>query len=212
MIENRRPISSRSTGWANKIAQFLSQKSITPNQISIASIGFSLLGMISLIYLKNYYGFILCIIFIQARLLCNLFDGMVAIEGGKKTLSGPLFNEFPDRFADTFFFLGLGYAINFPELGWIAAILSLGTAYVRVFSSSLDIPQSFIGPMAKQHRMATLSIGCLLGQFEWIYYSSYNALFLTIMVIIIGCILTCYNRSIYILSSLASKEAKNDNV
>jgi len=212
MIENRRPISSRSTRWANKIARYLSNKSITPNQISLASIVFSLLGMLSVIYLKNYYGFILCIIFIQARLLCNLFDGMVAIEGGKKTISGPLYNEFPDRIADTLLLVGLGYATSMPTLGWLAALLALATAYIRVFANTVNLPQTFIGPMAKQHRMATLSIACLLAQIEWIYNLSHYILDISVLVIIAGCLLTCYNRTIYLMTGLKNKEVKNDNI
>jgi phosphatidylglycerophosphate synthase len=40
---------------------------------------------------------------IQLRLLCNLLDCMVAIEGGKSAPTGALFNEMPDRFADPLF-------------------------------------------------------------------------------------------------------------
>ena len=31
----------------------------------------------------------------QGRLLCNLFDGMVAVEGGKREADGPFWNEAP---------------------------------------------------------------------------------------------------------------------
>ena len=37
---------------------------------------------------------------IQLRLLCNLLDGLVALEGGRKGKAGDLFNEAPDRYAD----------------------------------------------------------------------------------------------------------------
>ena len=45
----------------------------------------------------------------QSRLLCNLFDGMVAIEGGKKSANGDLYNDMPDRFADALFIIPVGY-------------------------------------------------------------------------------------------------------
>jgi phosphatidylglycerophosphate synthase len=65
------------------------------------------------------------IVGIQLRLLCNLFDGMVAIEEGRKTPSGAIFNELPDRFADAFIPVGAGYAAPGTlwsiELGWLAA-------------------------------------------------------------------------------------------
>ena len=40
---------------------------------------------------------------IQLRLVCNLLDGMVAVEHGKGSPSGPIWNELPDRFADVLF-------------------------------------------------------------------------------------------------------------
>lgn len=40
--------------------------------------------------------YILTAVLIQLRLLCNLFDGMVAIEGKRFTKSGELFNEVPE--------------------------------------------------------------------------------------------------------------------
>ena len=87
------------------------------------------------------------------RLLCNLFDGMVAVEGGKQSAIGSLYNEFPDHVADSLLIVGLGYAIGQSDLGWFAALAAALTAYVRVFGGSLGLTQSFMGPMAKQHRM-----------------------------------------------------------
>ena len=69
----------------------------------------------------------------QSRLLCNLFDGMVAIEGGKKSANGDLYNDMPDRFADALFIIPVGYvAGGFGiELGWLAALLAVMTALFR---------------------------------------------------------------------------------
>lgn len=210
MQENRRPIASRSTKWANLVASYLAKKSITPNQISTLSMIFALFGAFSLVFLQEWGGFILCIFCIQLRLLCNLFDGMVALEGGKKSISGAIYNEFPDRVADTLFLLGAGYAANLAELGYIASLLAMATAYIRVFASSVGISQSFVGPMAKQHRMAVLTLSLLVAQFEWLYFKSYYALHLALYIIIIGAIITCYNRTKYILDAL--KKEQNANI
>ena len=51
-------------------------------------------------------------------------------------------------------------------LGWCAAVLAVLTAYVRVLGGSLGVTQHFIGPMAKQHRMFTLTIATLLSAVE----------------------------------------------
>lgn len=212
MTDNRRPISSRSTSWARAIAKRLSERNITPNQISVASIAFAALGALSLLYFKEYGGLILCILFIQARLLCNLFDGMVAIEGQKKTASGPLFNEFPDRVADSLLLIALGYAVFSPALGWLAALLAFATAYIRVFAGTVNIPQTFIGPMAKQHRMAVMCIACLIAQVEWLYNHSLHSLYLSLLIIIVGAAWTCYNRTVYLLVALKSQEQSHDNI
>ena len=60
----------------------------------------------------------------QSRLLCNLFDGMVAIEGGKKSANGDLYNDMPDRFADALFIIPVGYVAGGfgVELGWLGAL------------------------------------------------------------------------------------------
>ena len=96
------------------------------------------------------------------RLVCNLLDGMVAIEGGRKSKVGAIYNEFPDRIADTLFLVPLGYAAGMPWLGWACALLAALTAYVRVFGGALGLAQDFSGVMAKQRRMAALTVGLVV--------------------------------------------------
>src|SRR5439155_982956 len=106
-------------------------------------------------------------------LLCNLLDGMVAIEGGLQSKSGDVFNEVPDRVSDALILVGAGYATA-PALGlaWAgalgsaAALLAVLTAYVRALGAALGTGQDFRGPMAKPHRMAALTAACLAGAFE----------------------------------------------
>ena len=133
--ENRRPIQARSTAWAQGMAQALARNNISPNQISVASIFFAALGATALIFAPNVMGLIACAIAIQARLICNLLDGMVAIEGGKKSSVGQLYNEFPDRIADSVLIVALGYAIETPWLGWFGALAAALTAYMYACSA-----------------------------------------------------------------------------
>jgi phosphatidylglycerophosphate synthase len=53
---------------------------------------------------------LVAVVGVQLRLLCNLFDGMVAVEGGKKSKSGEVFNDMPDRIADPILLVCAGYA------------------------------------------------------------------------------------------------------
>ena len=111
MKENdRRPIAARDSARAKYITGALVRTSITPNQISCVSVLFALLGAAALLTLAGPFGKLLCAACIVLRLLCNMFDGLVAVEGGKGTPSGALFNEIPDRLADSLFLVALGYA------------------------------------------------------------------------------------------------------
>ncbi|MBK5377550.1 CDP-alcohol phosphatidyltransferase family protein [Pseudomonas sp. TH43] len=202
MDDNRRPIKTRSAGWAKYITQRLVNSNITPNQISVVSIVFALFGAAALNIDDGITGSILCALAIQLRLLCNLFDGMVAIEGGKQSAIGSLYNEFPDRVADSLLIVGLGYAIGQSDLGWFAALAAALTAYVRVFGGSLGLAQSFIGPMAKQHRMAVMTVALLLNAFEASYYSTHYALLIALTIIAIGSVATCVSRTLAIARQL----------
>lgn len=202
MDENRRPIKSRSAGWAKRVTDRLVKKDISPNQISVASIAFALAGIVALNIDSGIIGSILCALGIQLRLLCNLFDGMVAIEGGKKSAIGSLYNEFPDRIADSLLLIGLGYAIGYSDLGWLAALAAALTAYVRVFGGSIGLKQSFIGPMAKQHRMAVMTAGLLLNAVEASVYGSHYVLLVALIIIVLGSIATCVTRTLEITRQL----------
>jgi phosphatidylglycerophosphate synthase len=80
------------------------------------------------------------------------------VEGGKQSPVGALYNEFPDRVADSIFLVALGYAALYPWLGWLAALLAAMTAYVRASGGSLGLAQDFRGPMAKPHRMVAAQL------------------------------------------------------
>jgi phosphatidylglycerophosphate synthase len=200
--DNRRPIKTRSAGWARHITDILVKRDISPNQISVASIAFALAGVVALNIDSGVIGSICCAIGIQLRLLCNLFDGMVAIEGGKKSDIGSLYNEFPDRIADSLLIVGLGYAIGQSDLGWFAALAAALTAYVRVFGGSIGLKQTFIGPMAKQHRMAVMTAGLLLNAIEASVYGTHYVLLIALVVIAIGSVATCVTRTLAIARQL----------
>ena len=109
--------------------------------------------------------YLLAILGIQGRLVCNLLDGMVAVEGGRGGPAGEVFNDLPDRLADPILLVAAGYGVNLwwgPELGWLAAAGALLTAYVRVLGRSVGAGTYFVGPMAKQHRMAMLTAACVI--------------------------------------------------
>ncbi|MHC8326308.1 CDP-alcohol phosphatidyltransferase family protein [Pseudomonas sp. LB1P83] len=202
MDDNRRPIKTRSAGWAKHITDLLVKRDISPNQISVASIAFALAGAVALNIDNGLVGSLLCAVGIQLRLLCNLFDGMVAIEGGKKSDIGSLYNEFPDRIADSLLIVALGYAIGYADLGWFAALAAALTAYVRVFGGSIGLKQSFMGPMAKQHRMAVMTASLVLNAVEATVYGTHYVLLIALIIIAAGSAATCVTRTLAISRQL----------
>jgi phosphatidylglycerophosphate synthase len=204
--DNRRPLQTRQYAWAHHLAHFFVVLGVTPNQMSLASIGVALLGAVA------YWGSVLEIpylqptllvaaaIFIQLRLLANMLDGLMAVEEGKKTSTGALFNEVPDRVADILFLLAAGYASGWPELGWVTALLAVLTAYVRALGASLGFGQDYSGPMAKQHRMFTLTIGSLLAAF----LPQMPILAITLVVILLGAVVTVSRRVGHIAHALST--------
>ncbi|NOQ34488.1 MAG: CDP-alcohol phosphatidyltransferase family protein [Methylococcaceae bacterium] len=203
-VDARRPLKTRNVELAKKIARYISKQNITPNQISLISIVFAALAGLCLLFLPYVNGsgrWLLPItagVLVQCRLLCNLFDGMVAVEGGKHTKSGELFNDIPDRFADVLIIVSVGYSITVVsygvELGWLAAILAIMTAYVRTLAASVKAPINFQGPMAKPHRMALITAACLLTAIESAFWWQSYSLLIALMLMILGCTLTLYNR------------------
>jgi len=195
--DSRRPIASRESNWAKVSARWLAKRNVSPNFISILSIVFSIVAFIAF-YLdvgaasNHTVLMILAIVGIEGRLIMNLFDGMVAVEHNKKSVVGGLYNEVPDRVADTFIIIGAGLlAKDFPygmDLAYIATILAVVTAYIRTLGASLNCGHHFLGPMAKQHRMALLAVSCVIA----IWYT--HVFYYVLIVMNIGLLITCYRR------------------
>ena len=162
----RRPLKSRSTAWARALSGVLIRRRVSPNDVSLAGIGFACIGAGALLLMSRGWlspgiALFLGAAGVQLRLLCNMMDGLVAVEGGLKSKAGDLFNEAPDRIEDVVLLVAAGYACGHVELGWCCAVLAVATAYFRALGASLGFGQDFRGPCAKPHRMAILTGGLL---------------------------------------------------
>lgn len=198
---DRRPLSSRDTNWARSTARWLAARSITPNRISQASMAAAAMAG-ACFWLGGARGGALSVVlllaaalFCQLRLLCNLFDGMVAVEGGKAEADGPFWNEFPDRIADILILAGAGYGIGQPGLGWAAAALSVLTAYVRELGRATGAPGDFSGPMAKQHRMATMTAAAVIAAIAITWDGRGIVIEAALWVVAVGAGITALRRS-----------------
>lgn len=174
-VKNRRPLAIRKARVFVAMAKALLHLGVTPDQISWAGLFFALLAGLCLVGAGHQSGparvwlFVASAALIELRALCNMLDGMVAIEGGKQTPWGEVINDFPDRFSDLFMYVGAGYSITLgswgPLLGWVAGTMAVLTAYIRVLTGALGLKQDFGGVMSKPIRMALLALTCLVAAF-----------------------------------------------
>lgn len=211
----RRPIAARNTRMAAATAKWLADAGLKPNTISVLSVLFAALAAAGLFLLPaaggRLGGTLLCLgaaCAIPLRLLCNMFDGMVAVEGGHQTRVGDLYNELPDRISDVLVLVGAGYSTAHPAgilLGWVSAVLAVLTAYIRTLGGVAGALQPFCGPMAKQQRMVAVIVGCLLTAAELMAGRTRLAMMLMLGVIAVGSVLTCIRRTWLIAKSLNAK-------
>jgi len=213
-VENRRPIKARSLGFIQRFAAWLARTAVTPNQISTLSMVCA--GLVPAAFLLwdagTWAAALTALVGIQLRLLCNLLDGMVAIEGGRKSLLGGIYNEFPDRIADTTILIGAALVAvddaRLMVLALSAALLAMMTAYTRVLGASLGAMQCFAGPMAKQHRMALLTMAFVALPLLPARFSVAQLMGLILLTICIGCVVTVANRLRLIALDLGAQDPK----
>jgi phosphatidylglycerophosphate synthase len=200
----RRTLATRNSRWARILAARLAAAGVRPNSVSIAGVVFA--GMSAVTFYISAGSateiraalLLVAAACIQLRLLCNLLDGMLAVECGLQTPTGEIFNELPDRVADVMVLAAAGYAARelptAPILGWAAAVAALFTAYVRVLGGALGLRQHFIGPMAKQHRMFVLTVAAMLAAVEILTSGTARAIPAALAVILAGSMLTAMRR------------------
>lgn len=207
-LENRRPLKVRNAAFARRMAQGLARAKVSPDAISAASVAFAALGGALILTGGAAQGwgvrtvaFGLAGLCIQARLICNLLDGMVAVEHGAGGPAGPIWNELPDRVADVLLLASAGYGVQAAGIeggaaaGWIAAVLAVLTAYVRELGRGLGQPADFTGPMAKPQRMATLTAACAISALEPLWQGRGQVLLCGLVLIAAGTVVTVVRRT-----------------
>ena len=208
MVE-RRPIATREAGWARALAAAVARTGLTANSISVLGAVFAVVaGGAFLLSAGTAWRawLVVAAIGIQLRLLCNMLDGMVAVEHGRATPVGALYNDVPDRIADTVILVGAGYALAVggwnPTLGWACAVMALFTAFVRVLGGALGTPQFFFGPQSKSQRMAVLTGGALLAAVMPSAVRAGQVITLTLALILVGSAITVVRRTLRISREL----------
>jgi len=210
---DRRPVSARDWRVSERMARSLADNGVNPNAISLSGVVFCALAgelFLATRYLETPLAirlvWLLGALLILLRGMANVLDGMVAIQSGKASARGELFNDVPDRFSDAFILVGFGYAIHSsPLLGWTAALLAVLTAYVRVLGKACGTPSDFRGPMAKTHRMYLLVAAAIyftLTPAAWHRIGDFGLPAFVLLLIVFGCLVTIIRRLAFISRAL----------
>lgn len=203
---DRRPVGLRDVAWVRTIAGWLARLGLNPNQVSILGVGFAAVSGACLFVAPKVEPvwrsvlFVGAAAFIPFRGLCNLCDGLMAIEGKQRTPSGEIFNDLPDRASDTMVLVAAGYAVPgvewTRELGWLAALLAALTAYVRVLGAAAGAAHDFGGPMAKTHRMVVMGLACLVAAIQSAFGIAPSGIVAGLAVVAAGALGDCSRRGV----------------
>jgi len=214
---DRRPITTRDTQGAKRLPHWLARRGVRPNTISLWGMVAGVLagGMLAATSWLPEWARLCWVLgagFIQLRLLAKMLEGMVAVETGRASALGELFNEVPDRISDAAILIGLGYAAGAQiTLGYLAACLALFVAYLRAAGRVAGAPQEFCGPLAKPQRMFLATVAALYGGLApaaWplspAAHPKQGIGFWILALIIAGCVWTALRRLRRIVRALQS--------
>lgn len=202
---DRRPVPLRSFGWVQGMAAWLAKVGVTPNAIS--AYGFIAAVLAGLLWSMTDSNpelarlfWLVGIFFMLQRILTNNLDGLVAVEWGKATKVGRLYNDVPDRLSDTALLIGMGCAQGGDlTLGIAAAGIAVFVTYVRLIDRAAGAPSDFCGPMDKGGRMIALMLAALfmgLAPSNWLAAASGTTApaTLALFVVCVGGIFTAARR------------------
>ena len=180
------------------LARALGRARVRPNSVSVAGLGLPWSAGAAFFAVPpsrragRAAALLVAAAAIQLRLLCNMLDGMLAVEEGLKTARPAISTTIcPIGLADVLILVGAGYSIRDlaggPALGWAAAVIAAADGLrPRRSAARLGLTQHFIGPMAKQHRMFTLTIATLLAAVESMLGMPARAMRIGLVVILAG--------------------------
>ena len=79
------------------------------------------------------------------------------------------------------------------------------TAYIRLLGGSMGVPQYFLVPMAKPHRMATMTVACVLSTLEPLVGWRGQIIAFALALIMVGAIVTFIRRTRRIVADVSAR-------
>lgn len=159
----RRLVYSQIEPLLNRAARLLSEKNITPNQLTLAGLALNFLA--GWVYSSGL--FFLGGLLILVGGLGDLLDGPLARLTGKTPPFGAFLDSTVDRYSDFFLFGGIAFYFATEE-SWGGYLVALGillgtflTSYVKARAESL-IPSCSVGLLERAERILLLALGSLI--------------------------------------------------
>jgi len=177
----------------DRLSILLVRYNISPNFLSF-------LGLVSGILVGVFYGLYRpawALVFLVFCGILDILDGKVAVNGGKKTLFGAVFDSSLDRYSEFAIYLGLGYYYRHHWTLWALAFAFLGStmvSYTRARAESLGI-DCRTGVMQRAERIVLMIIGTLTGM---IFKRFDLVMNVTIIILAVMSNITAIQRIVYV--------------
>lgn len=146
------------------IVHFLSDRGITPNQVTVAALILSILtGLLIAFSHGATWTLLLVPIIMFVRMAMNAIDGILAREHNMKTKLGALLNELSDVISDAALYLPLAYINGVsPVLTVLFVLFAILTEMTGVLSVVMGNERAYDGPMGKSDRAFLVGFICLI--------------------------------------------------
>lgn len=206
---DRRPLPVRDRWAFTRSARVLAHAGATPNAISMTGLAMGVLSGFALaattwaeVGVTQRALWLAGVVLIQLRGVCNILDGVVAVQSGSRSRVGLLYNEIPDRVSDAATMIGAGYALGGSSvLGWAAAVTAVFVAYVRAQCRLAGAPSDYGGPMAKPMRMVVVVVAAAYAaltpsawHWRWGPDDTWGIMAAALLVVVVGGVVTAWRR------------------
>ncbi len=183
MMNMRERFIKRYYGILEIIVSPLAEKGVTPNFVSLFSLGLSLIS--ALFYGIGY--FFAGGLFLLLSGFTDTLDGTIARITGRSNRFGALLDSTVDRYAEFFVFTGLMIHFRGEWMFYVVIVALMGSimvSYVKARAESLGSTK-VIGLMQRPERLIVLALGSLLNTPLGIYFPHYpNCIIITTLVIL----------------------------
>jgi CDP-diacylglycerol---glycerol-3-phosphate 3-phosphatidyltransferase len=173
------------------ITQYLAERNITANQVTMMALAVSVVtgGMLVMLH-ASLTVFLALPVVLFVRMALNAIDGMLAREHHMKSALGAILNEITDVLSDVALYLP--FALLPTVSLWLVVVLvifAIISEMMGVVAVQIGASRRYDGPMGKSDRafvfgVIALAIGCGIAPGLWMNYVFGVVLLLTVWTVV----------------------------